>query len=74
MALQFHELVYVHEGAGQEAPKSKRYRLINLYYFSSICDGEGNEEFWDDIYEYLDNHYDLEKVKRIYLNSDGGGG
>ena len=70
---QIAKLVYVHEGVEPEAPKSKRYRLINPYYFSSICDGKGNEEFWDEIYEYLDNHYDLEKVKKIYLNSDGGG-
>lgn len=70
---QITKLVYVHEGIEPEAPKSRRYRLINPYYFSSICDGKGNEEFWDEIYEYLENHYDLEKVKKIYLNSDGGG-
>ena len=35
--------------------------------------GEDNQKFWDEIYEYLDNHYDLEKVKKIYVNSDGGG-
>lgn len=69
---QITKLVYVHEGVEPEAPKSKRYRLINPYYFSSICDGKGNEEFWDEIFEYLETHYDLEKVKKIYLNSDGG--
>ena len=66
------KLVYVHEGIEREAPKSKRYRLINPYYFCGTCYSEKNEEFWEDIYEYINNHYDLESVKKIYLNADGG--
>ena len=30
------------------------------------------DRFWDDIYGYLERNYDLGKVKRIYLNADGG--
>ena len=30
-----------------------------------------NSEFWDEVYEYISNHYDLDKVKKIYLSSDG---
>lgn len=66
------KLVYVHEGIEREAPKSKRYRLINPYYFCGTSYSEKNEEFWEDIYEYINNHYDLESVKKIYLNADGG--
>lgn len=66
------KLVYVHEGLEPEAPKSKRYRLINCHYFCGVNSGEGNLQFWDKIYHYLDDHYDLEKVKKIYVNSDGG--
>ena len=66
------KLVYVHEGIEREAPKSKRYRLINPYYFSGTRKGDENKELWDEVYDYMDRHYDLEKVKRIYLNSDGG--
>lgn len=64
--------MYVHEGIEREAPKSKRYRLINPYYFCGTSYSEKNEEFWEDIYEYINNHYDLESVKKIYLNADGG--
>ena len=32
------KLVYVHEGIEPEAPKSKRYKLINPYYFCRVCD------------------------------------
>ena len=67
------KLIYVYEGIEKEAPKSKRHRLVNPHYFCSVDTGKGNEEFWDEVYEYLDRRYDLKKVKKIYLNSDGGG-
>lgn len=67
------KLVYVYEGIEKEAPQSKRHKLVNPYYFCRVCDGEANIKFWDEIYRYLDNHYDLSKVKKIYINSDGGG-
>ena len=67
------KLVYVHEGIEPEAPKSKRHKLVNPYYFCRVCSGEGNLELWDEVYDYIDRHYDLDKVKKIYVNGDGGG-
>ena len=67
------KLVYVHERIEPEAPKSKRYKLVNPYYFCRVCDGKGNENFWDEIYEYIESHYELSKTKKIYLGADGGG-
>ncbi len=69
---QISKLVYVYEGVEPESPKSKRNKLINPYYFGRVCEGKENEELWDEIWEYLDNTYELGKVKKIYLNSDGG--
>lgn len=66
------KLVYIYEGIENESPLSKRHRLVNPYYFSDVNKGEGNIRFWDRIYDHLDAHYDLSKVKKIYLNSDGG--
>ena len=66
------KLIYVHEGIEPEAPKSKRYRLINPHYFCRGDDIE-NKALWDEVYAYIDATYDLEKVKKIYVNSDGGG-
>ena len=66
------KLVYVHEGIENEAPQSKRHKLVNPYYFCGTSYGEENAEFWDEIYEYINNHYDLDKVKKVYLSSDGG--
>jgi len=66
------KLVYVYEGVEPEAPKSRRHRLINPHYFSGVYDGDANNVLWDEIYEYLESHYDLDQVKKIYLNADGG--
>lgn len=64
------KLIYVYEGIEPEAPKSKRNRLINTHYF---CRGEGdNKALWDEVYAYIEAHYDMKKIKKIYLNSDGG--
>ena len=67
------KLIYVYEGTEKEAPQSRRHRLVNPYYFCGVSSGDGNEKFWDEVYEYIDSHYDLSRVKKIYVNSDGGG-
>ena len=67
------KLVYVHEGIEPEAPRSKRHRLVNPHYFSRTSKGITNAEFWKGVYDYIDSHYDLGYLKRIYVNSDGGG-
>ena len=64
--------MYVYEGVEPENPKSERNRLINPHYFGRVCDGKENVAFWDEVYEYLSAIYDLDKVKAIYLNADGG--
>lgn len=33
---------------------------------------EKNEKFWDEVYEYIADHYDLSGVKKIYVSGDGG--
>ena len=66
------KLVYVYEGIEPESPKSKRHKLMNPHYFSGVYDGAENAKLWDEVYAYLDSHYDLKKVKKIYLNADGG--
>ena len=66
------KLVYVYEGIEREAPKSDRYRLIAPHYFSGVYEGKDNGILWDEVWEYIDSKYDLNKVRHIYLNSDGG--
>lgn len=75
------KLVYVHEGlkpvsmlnVGTEKEKaSKRWELINPYFFCRVCKGKENEVFWEEIFNWINNHYDITKIKKIYLNADGG--
>ena len=66
------KLVYVYEGVEPEAPRSKRHHLINPHYFSGTYEGKKNKDLWDKIYTYLENTYDLSRVKKIYLSGDGG--
>lgn len=66
------KLVYVYEGIEPEAPRSDRYRLIEPHYFSGVYEGKDNSYLWDEVWEYISSKYDLDKVKNIYLNSDGG--
>lgn len=67
------KLAYVHEGIERDAPKSKRHHLKNPRYFADVCGDGENDAFWDRIYQYICDTYDVDKIKRIYLSADGGG-
>ena len=56
----------------EETIKGKRHQLKHPYYFCRVCEGEENKKLWDEVYEYIEHTYDLSKVKKIYLNADGG--
>ena len=66
------KLVYCYEGIEEEAPGSKRHKLINPHYFCSDSASEDNKDFWDRIYAYIDSHYDVGQIEKIYVNGDGG--
>ena len=66
------KIAYVYEGIEREAPKSKRNKLVNPHYFCGTGKVETNEAFWDNVYQYIETHYEINRIKQIYLNSDGG--
>ncbi|MDD6841811.1 MAG: ISLre2 family transposase [Spirochaetales bacterium] len=66
------KLVYVYEGIEAESPGSKRHKLIQPYYFCSDSASEDNKDFWERIYAYIDSHYDVGQIEKIYVNGDGG--
>ncbi len=61
------KLIYVHEG--RELTSKNRYELKNVRYFTGHY--SNNEELWLQVADYLDEAYEMEKVKRIYLSGDG---
>ncbi len=63
------KLVYVYEGIDTT---ENRHELINPHYFAGTYQGEKQYDLWDEVYAYMDTHYDLDHVKAIYLHSDGG--
>ena len=65
-------MVCVYEGKEEETFHGKRRVLTNCHYFCGVNSKEANLKFWDDIYQYLERNYDLDQVKKIYLNADGG--
>lgn len=66
------KMVYVYEGIEPEYPGSKRKRLVNPHYFCGLYSGKENKKLWVQVYRYIEQHYDLDKVKRVYINADGG--
>ena len=66
------KMVCVYEGKEEETFHGRRKILTNRHCFCGVNRGEANLKFWDDIYQCLERNYDLEQVKKIYLNADGG--
>lgn len=66
------KLVYVYEGIKEETHGGKRYCLVAPHYFSGLYQGKDGKHLWKEVYRYIDEHYDLTKLKKIFLNGDGG--
>lgn len=69
---EINKLIYVYEGIKNESPISERKRLINPYYFGRICTKEGeNSMLWQEVYDYINEAYEIDNIKMIYINGDG---
>ena len=55
------------EGKG----KSKRHRLVGKRYFGGIAAGEKNADLWLEVADYIESHYDMEYLEKVYLAGDG---
>lgn len=44
------KLVYIYEGIEKDAPYSKRYHLVNPYYFYGTYKGKDDETLWNQVY------------------------
>ena len=69
---EINKLIYVYEGIENESSISEKKRLINPHYFGGIsvkkCD---NSMLWDEVYNYIAEAYEIDKIKMIYINGDG---
>ena len=64
------KLAYLFEGKEEEC--KGRNRLIGVHYFGGLYPGDENVRFWEGVQEYIEKHYDMDHLKRVYINSDGG--
>ena len=63
-------LAYVYEG--KKTVCEGRKELIGVRHFGGLYEGrEGVSRFWEEIYGYIDSHYDYEGIERIYISGDG---
>ena len=61
-------VILTHEGHKEDFVKKKE--LKNTHYIASSI--LKTDKLWEETYRYLDNVYDLNKVDKIFLSSDGG--
>lgn len=62
-------IAYVYEGIDTEG---SRPVLINKKYFGGVYEGsEGIKQFWDEVYKYIEEAYEVDEIKQIYINGDG---
>ncbi len=59
------KLVYVHEGFREKG----RFELINSRYFGGMY--SNSDDLWEEVSDYINEVYDYEKIKKIYISGDG---
>lgn len=61
------KIIYVHEG---KQPVSKgRNKLLNVRYFTGAK--QSSEELWLDVAKYIEEAYNSETIRKIYISGDG---
>lgn len=65
-------LAYLYEYK-RETPNCKgRKELVNTFYFGGLYPGtEGIERFWSNVAGFIEQTYDADKIKRIFISGDG---
>ena len=58
-------LIYIHEGVSEHP----RRHLVNARYFTTVQ--KKPEEFWMEVCDYIEAHYDLDNLSAVYLSGDG---
>ncbi len=61
------KIIYVHEG--KQAVSKGRNKLINVRYFTDAK--QSSEELWLDVAKYIDEAYNSETIKKVFISGDG---
>lgn len=64
------KLIYLYEGK-DDLCKGKR-KLILPHYLGGLYTGhDGNRILWEKVQRYIEDHYDTESLKKVYISGDG---
>ena len=67
-------LAYVYEYKRDIPNIRGRKELVNTFYFGGLYEGSnGVKRFWKSIDKYIDDHYETEELKRVFISGDGAG-
>ena len=68
------KLIYLYEKKENDPDCKNRKKLVETVYFSGVYEGsDNNDALWNEVYEYIDEHYDYEHIETIYITGDGAG-
>ena len=66
------KLIYLYEKKEDDPKCKNRKHLVETVYFSGVYEGSSNNNnLWNEVYEYIDEHYDYEYIETIYITGDG---
>lgn len=66
-------LAYVYEYK-KETPVKGRHELVNKHYVGGLYPGsEGTRQFWEKMNRFIDQNYEYDAIRRIFISGDGAG-
>lgn len=69
------KLIVLYEGIQKESSNNAlrpRYKLTGKHIFSGIYKGgKKNTEFWEEVNDYIESHYDTDELENVYISGDG---
>lgn len=66
------KLIYIYENKQDCGNNNGRKELVNKYYFSGLYPGqEGNSKMWSRVRDFIEQNYEEEALKRIFISGDG---
>ena len=64
------KLIYLYEMKKDCSDVSNRKELVGAFYFSGVYYGDDTKKLWNRVRRYIDEHYDTDKLKRVYISGD----
>lgn len=68
------KLAYVYEYKQESKGCKARKELVNTFYFGGVYEGSvGVERFWNQVAAFINQSYEADDLKRIFISGDGAG-